>query len=48
MDLQGRIIKQLTSNQLELSWDISELISGIYLIEIQNSEGKGTNKFIKK
>lgn len=47
-DLQGRIIKQLTSNQLELSWNVSDIPSGIYLIEIQNSEGKGTSKFIKK
>lgn len=48
MDLQGRIMKQLTSNQFDLSWNISDLTSGIYLIEIQNSEGKGTSKFIKK
>lgn len=45
-DLNGRVIKTFSSNQT--TFDISELNSGIYMIEIQGENGIEIKKLVKK
>ena len=48
-DFQARLIKEVQSNgRNNREIDISELVSGTYVIEVQNTEGSAFHKFVKQ
>lgn len=46
-DINGRTIKQIELNQTNSSIDVSDLLAGVYILNIQSDEGKLVKKFIK-
>lgn len=47
VDVNGRIVKQFSSNSSLTSINVSDLNSGIYFVNIETNEGKATKKIIK-
>ncbi|MEQ3690833.1 MAG: T9SS type A sorting domain-containing protein [Flavobacterium sp.] len=47
MDINGRIVKQVSSSTSLTSINVSDLNSGIYFVNIETDEGKSTKKIIK-
>lgn len=48
LDLNGRILKQMTVNDLSTTIDISDLIEGVYLVKISNTNGATESlRFVK-
>ncbi|MBP0903099.1 T9SS type A sorting domain-containing protein [Mariniflexile gromovii] len=46
-DINGRIVKTLIDKNIRNQISVSELSSGVYLLNIYSTEGKTTKKFIK-
>jgi hypothetical protein len=48
-DLNGRVVKNMQySNVLTTQVNVADLMTGMYIISVETSEGTGTSKFIKK
>ncbi|MEQ3662892.1 MAG: T9SS type A sorting domain-containing protein, partial [Flavobacterium sp.] len=47
VDINGRIVKQVSSSTSLTSINVSDLNSGIYFVNIETEEGKSTKKIIK-
>ena len=48
IDLNGRIVKNVKSGfETDMQINVSDLTSGLYLIDIKTAEGTATSKFIK-
>ena len=47
IDINGRVLNEITLSNLEYSLDVSSLTKGVYFLEIQSGESKSTKKFIK-
>lgn len=48
VDINGRIIKSIDSNQTFVQIDVTDLNSGVYFVNIESEEGTTTKKFVKK
>ena len=48
IDINGRIIKEIISHEINSQINISDLNSGIYFISIETENGTTTEKLIKK
>jgi len=48
IDLNGRIVKTVQSGfETEMQINVSDLTTGVYMINIKTDEGTATSKFIK-
>lgn len=48
IDLTGKIIESYTINEKKISVQVNHLPKGIYIVEVENENGKTNSKFIKK
>jgi 3',5'-cyclic AMP phosphodiesterase CpdA len=48
LNLEGQILKKLTSNGIHTTVDLSNLSAGIYIIKVKTEEGITVKKFIKQ
>lgn len=48
VDINGRIVKQVSSNQTNAQVNVSDLTSGVYMITIESDNGSTVQKFIKQ
>lgn len=46
-DVNGRVFKSLKVNNTEATLNIADLATGVYMVEIQSSEGKVVKKIVK-
>lgn len=47
-DLNGRVVKSFALSGIEAQLNVSDLNSGVYFVTIENENGKGSAKFVKK
>jgi len=47
-NIQGQLIKSLTTNGNKISVDVSALLSGVYVVEVKTEKGIEVKKFIKE
>ena len=48
VDMQGKIITQMISTELETALDLSALAQGIYMLEIHTKGGMTTERVVKR
>jgi len=48
LNIQGQVIKTVTTSEKETTIDVSGLASGVYIIKVLNEEGMGVRKFVKE
>ncbi len=48
LDMQGKMITQMISTELETALDLSALAQGVYMLEIHSAGGTTTERVVKR
>ena len=47
-DVEGRVVKKINNNELEINVDLRDYSNGVYFIKVINDKGQAIKKIIKQ